>query len=324
MKYFDHRVIKTALGTFIAVSLASLLGLSYGITAGIVAIISIQATKMESLKVALERLIASIVGLFIAVILFYFFGYSPLIFSIFVLIFMPVCLKFNLFQGFLATVVLATHVVAEQNISFKIIFNEVLILVLGALTAIILNLYMPDKSKKVIDVKNNIDLMMKKILNYMGEELITGSIFIDEEKIFKELKKDLDIARDLAFYEYNNSLFYSSRYMIELFNMKRAQYKVLTRMRKHFYRLTVSVEYSGLLADFTKKLGDSIGVENLYKEVLKELETLREKFRNMSLPSTRGEFENRAILYQFLNDVEEFIEIKEDFLKKYTFDGIKK
>ncbi len=324
MKYFDHRVIKTALGTFIAVSLASFLGLSYGITAGIVAIISIQGTKMESLKVALERLIASIVGLFIAVILFYFFGYSPLIFSIFVLIFMPVCLKFNLFQGFLATVVLATHVVAEQNISFKIIFNEVLILVLGALTAIILNLYMPDKSKKVIDVKNNIDLMMKKILNYMGEELITGSIFIDEEKIFKELKKDLDIARDLAFYEYNNSLFYSSRYMIELFNMKRAQYKVLTRMRKHFYRLTVSVEYSGLLADFTKKLGDSIGVENLYKEVLKELETLREKFRNMSLPSTRGEFENRAILYQFLNDVEEFIEIKEDFLKKYTFDGIKK
>ena len=44
----------------------------------------------------------------------------------------------------------------------------------------------------------------------------------------------------------------------------------------------------------------------------------------MPLPQSRGEFENRAVLYQFFNDVEEFLEIKEEFLKRYTLDGKKK
>ena len=141
MSYFDHRVIKTAFGTFLAIYLAQIMGISYGVTAGIVTIISIQTTKKESVKIAIERFIASLVGLFIAAMFFYFWGYTPFVFGLFILIFMPICLKFNLFQGFLVTVVLATHILTERNISLKILTNEILILVLGALIAIVLNLY---------------------------------------------------------------------------------------------------------------------------------------------------------------------------------------
>ena len=147
--YFDHRVIKTALGTFLAMYIAQVLGIKYGVTAGIVAIISIQATKKESVKIALERLAASFVGLILAAGFLHFFGYTPFVFGIFVLFFMPICLKFNLFQGFLATVVLATHILAEKKVSLMILGNEVAILILGAATAIILNLYMPDVTKKL-------------------------------------------------------------------------------------------------------------------------------------------------------------------------------
>lgn len=74
MNYFDHRVIKTALGTFLAIYLAQVMGISYGVTAGIVTIISIQTTKKESVKIAIERFIASLVGLFIAAMFFLFLG----------------------------------------------------------------------------------------------------------------------------------------------------------------------------------------------------------------------------------------------------------
>lgn len=322
--YFDHRVIKTALGTFLAVWIADFLGIKYGVTAGIVAIISIQATKKESFKIALERLIASIVGLFIAAIFFYFFGYTPLIFGIFVLIFMPICLKFNLFQGFLATVVLATHILAEKNITIKILLNEIDILILGAGIAIILNLYMPDVTKKLENSHQEVNNLMKKILNYMGEGLLTGAVFIDEEQTFKDLKSALNVARDLAFKDYNNALFYASRYQIELFNMKREQYKVLVRMRKHFYRFYLSSEHTYIISDFTREVADSIGVDFIYKKALEDLETIKETFRKMPLPQSRGEFENRAVLYQFFNDIEEFLEIKKDFLKRYTLNGEKK
>ncbi len=35
----------------------------------------------------------------------------------------------------------------------------------------------------------------------------------------------------------------------------------------------------------------------------------------MNLPSTREEFENRALLFQFLNDMEEFLITKNEFKK---------
>ncbi|AVQ31129.1 MULTISPECIES: aromatic acid exporter family protein [Fusobacterium] len=324
MSYFDHRVIKTAFGTFLAIYLAQIMGISYGVTAGIVTIISIQTTKKESVKIAVERFIASLIGLFIAAIFFYFFGYTPFVFGLFILIFMPVCLRFNLFQGFLVTVVLATHILTEKNLSLKILSNEILILVLGALIAIILNLYMPDVTKKIKYTQENVDNLMKKILSYMSDELITGAIFIDEDKIFKELRKELDIGRDLAYKDYNNALFYGSRYEIEVFNMKRAQYKILVRMRRHFYKFFISSEHTFIISEFTRKVGSSIGVDKLYLEALAELEALREKFKNMPLPKSRVEFESRAVLLQFFNDIEEFLEVKKDFMKKYTLDGEKK
>lgn len=324
MSYFDHRVIKTAFGTFLAIYLAQIMGISYGVTAGIVTIISIQTTKKESVKIAVERFIASLIGLFIAAIFFYFFGYTPFVFGLFILIFMPVCLRFNLFQGFLVTVVLATHILTEKNLSLKILSNEILILVLGALIAIILNLYMPDVTKKIKYTQENVDNLMKKILSYMSDELITGAIFIDEDKIFKELRKELDIGRDLAYKDYNNALFYGSRYEIEVFNMKRAQYKILVRMRRHFYKFFISSEHTFIISEFTRKVGSSIGVDKFYLEALAELEALREKFKNMPLPKSRVEFESRAVLLQFFNDIEEFLEVKKDFMKKYTLDGEKK
>ena len=324
MSYFDHRVIKTAFGTFLAIYLAQIMGISYGVTAGIVTIISIQTTKKESVKIAVERFIASLIGLFIAAIFFYFFGYTPFVFGLFILIFMPVCLRFNLFQGFLVTVVLATHILTEKNLSLKILSNEILILVLGALIAIILNLYMPDVTKKIKYTQENVDNLMNKILSYMSDELITGAIFIDEDKIFKELRKELDIGRDLAYKDYNNALFYGSRYEIEVFNMKRAQYKILVRMRRHFYKFFISSEHTFIISEFTRKVGSSIGVDKLYLEALAELEALREKFKNMPLPKSRVEFESRAVLLQFFNDIEEFLEVKKDFMKKYTLDGEKK
>ena len=74
----------------------------------------------------------------------------------------------------------------------------------------------------------------------------------------------------------------------------------------------------------SQKRSDSIGVDHIYKKALVDLEKVKETFKKMPLPQSRGEFENRAVLYQFFNDVEEFLEIKEEFLKRYTLDGKKK
>lgn len=317
IKYIDHKVIKTALGTVISIYMAELLGIKFGVTAGIVTIISIQATKKESLKVAMERFFASLVGLFIATTAFYLFGFTPFVFGIFILIFMPICLRLKLFQGFLCTVVLATHILSLQKISFDIVINEIYILLLGVVVALILNMYMPNMSKELKERRKNVDILMKTLINYFGDVLITGSVFVDEETLFKELKKELDEAREIAYQEYNNDLFDSSRRDMEFVQMKRNQYKVLLRMRNHFYRFYISSEHAHIVSDFARKVSDAIGVDKLYQEVLVELDRVREVFKNMPLPQTRVEFESRAMFFQFLNDIEEFLELKKDYMKKW-------
>ncbi len=318
MKYIDHKVIKTSLGAFISIYLAELFGIQFGATAGIVTILSIQATKKESLKIALERILASLIGLFITIVTFEIFGYTPFSLGIFIFIFLPVCIKYKLIQGFLGTVVLSTHILTLQKISFNILLNEIYILLLGMIVALILNIYMPNMSRELKEKRKNIDILMKTLINYFGDVLVTGSVFIDEETLFKELKKELDKAREIAYKEYNNDLFDSSRKDIEFVQMKRNQYKILLRMRNHFYRFYISSAHAHIVSNFARQVSDAIGVDKLYQEVLIELDRIREVFKGMPLPQTRVEFESRAMFFQFLNDIEEFLELKKDYLKKWN------
>ena len=48
---------------------------------------------------------------------------------------------------------------------------------------------------------------------------------------------------------------------------------------------------------------------------------LRRDYEMMELPQSRKEFENRALLFQFLNDLEDFLIIKKEF--KESFQNIK-
>jgi uncharacterized membrane protein YgaE (UPF0421/DUF939 family) len=70
-----------------------------------------------------------------------------------------------------------------------------------------------------------------------------------------------------------------------------------------------------MIANFTLRLSNSIHEYNTAEGLLKRLQDLKDNFKVMELPKTREEFENRAMLYQFLNDLEQFLMIKNDFKK---------
>ncbi|MBC2857328.1 aromatic acid exporter family protein [Cetobacterium sp. 2A] len=316
MKYFDHRVIKTAFGAFIAVFIANHIGLKYGLTTAIVTIISIQASKKESLKIGIERFIACLIGLFISTLIFYIIGYTPIALGIFILVFMPMCLKLDLFQGFLVTVVLSTHILTEKSISLSLLINEVGILTLGIGIALILNLYMPNVIDEIKNTELDIDYFIKTILFDMSNDLKFNFVSVEENNLFQKLKQSIDSGSKLALIDYNNSFWGASTYQLELFNMKRNQYKVLKRMRLHFKRFYITYNQSLLISDFTKHVAETVGQEKLFNSIMIELQLLKNSFKEMELPKTREEFENRASLLQFINDLEEFIEIKAEFLRK--------
>jgi len=58
-KYIEMRTLKTAIGAALAIFIAQLLGLDYGVNTAIVVILSLQNTKRKSLNLAGVRIASS-------------------------------------------------------------------------------------------------------------------------------------------------------------------------------------------------------------------------------------------------------------------------
>lgn len=317
INFLDHKVLKSAAATVISITIAQQLELKYALTAGIIAIISIQGTRKESFKIAFERVIATIIGLLVSDILFYFMGYNYLMLGVFILIFMPLCLRFNLIQGFLVNVVLATHLISEQSSAMPLLINEFGLLLIGLGTALIFNLYMPDLNKELRKISEEMGKSIQNILLDMAQSLKCNCVSVEEKKLFDGLKELGNRARLMAINEFNNSIISSNTMTIDYFNMRYVQYKILKRMRLSFGRLYQVTEHALKISNLMESISYCTFEDDEVQNVLTDIKNCKEDFRNSDLPKTREEFENRAVLYEFLNDLEEFATVVKEFLIKY-------
>ena len=164
MKFIGYRTLKTGIGAAIAMIIAKQLGLEYAASAGIITILSIQNTKKQSIKIAIQRIVSFILALFIASILFKVLGYYALTFGVFLLIFIPLVVRFNLEQGIVVSSVLVTHLLVEKSVGMFWIWNELSLMLVGVGVALLLNLYMPSIEGQIKQDQIYIEEKMKEIL----------------------------------------------------------------------------------------------------------------------------------------------------------------
>lgn len=317
-KIIGVRTIKTGIGSVLAMACADALGLKYMASAGIITILSIQSTKKESVQVALRRITATIVALVLGSLLFTFFSATPLIFGLYVILFIPITVRLKITEGIVPASVLVTHLLGEQMITSGMLINEILLMLVGAGVALLLNLYMPSIEKSLLQDKRAIEEEMYDILIHMSEALENRSLRIDESERFSRLQSRLDIGRNRAHKNANNYLMSERSPYEKYFEMRIGQFQVMQYMFKHFDKFFMTVEQSYLVADLTRQLAESVKGRVLVETLFEMLESLRANFKKSDLPISREEFENRAMLYQFLNDIEQFLDIKKRFKEELT------
>ena len=81
------KVIRIALASLLAILAADVLGLKYSATAGIIALLSIQDTKRETVWGAVRRCISYIAAVGVSWVVFHFFGFHAYSYGVFLLIF---------------------------------------------------------------------------------------------------------------------------------------------------------------------------------------------------------------------------------------------
>ena len=317
MNFIGFRILKTGIGATLAIIIAKELGIEYAISAGIITILSIENTKKQSVQIAFRRIIAFILAIVISSILFKVFGYGEIIFGLFLIIFIPLAVKLNVKEGIVVSSVLITHLMGEKSVSLFWILNEISILLVGVGIALIFNLFMPNIDKQIKEDQKYIEDTMKHIFLHMANAMRGKSLLLEHE-LFNNLEKRIIVARTRAYNNLNNKFFTDTSYYVKYMEMRYKQFEIIKRMKEHFQRFFITYEQTIMISNFTEEVANSIYEENTAEKLLNNLMVLRNNFKTMPLPLTREEFENRAMLFQFLNDMEQLLEVKREFKKNFN------
>ncbi|CAH2213590.1 aromatic acid exporter family protein [Tepidibacter aestuarii] len=315
MKFIGYRTLKTAIGAAISIIISKYIGLEYAVSAGIITILSIQNTKRKSVEIAFQRICACVLALGIAFITFNLFGYREISFSIFLLVFIPFAVKFNIGEGIVVSSVLVTHLLVQKSVETFWLKNELKLMITGAFVALILNLYMPSIEDKIRNDKIYIEEMMKEILHKMSIALKNHTYSFDTDDLFDGLQDRLEEALKRSYINFNNYVFQNEIYYVHYMEMRIKQFETIKRMKEHFQRFFMTYEQAIMISNFTQQVANLLYEDNTAEGLIGELNKLRLVFKQMPLPKDREEFENRAMLFQFLNDMETFLIIKKEFRK---------
>ena len=306
----------------ITLLIGNALGLQYATSASVITILSIQSTKRQSVEIAIKRLIATIIALLLSALIFEGIGFYPLSFGLFLILFIPIASKGNMVEGIVPASVLVTHLLSSENITLSLMLNEIALVVIGVVVALIINLYMPSMEEEIIKCRHDIEENMYDIFNNMTQALRSQSVQL-EDGLYTLLESQIEEGQIKAYRYANNYLFTKQTPFSQYFRMRNKQYQVMLHMKEHFTKFFMTFEQTEIVANFTERVARSIHGEISAQVLLEELEKLRKDFKASTLPRSREEFENRAMLYQFLNDIEHFLVIKRDFRQSLTKEELK-
>ena len=197
-------------------------------------------------------------------------------------------------------------------------------MIIGVGIASIANLYMPSLNQEFEKDKEYIEKSYKIILSKMSKSLLTYTVDRDEEILIRDIENRLNESLDRAYKIYNNNFSEANYYYVDYMNMRKNQFEIIKKLRSHFEKFYMSFEQTHMISKFTKNVSEQIKDRNDCKELLEELNLLKLGFKEMALPKTREEFENRAQLLQFLNDMEDLLIMKRNFILRYNLQDSKK
>ena len=306
---------KISVAEIFAIICAKALKLDFAVSAGIVAILSVQPTKKETLKTALARLLAFAVALVISIILFNLLGFTVPVFFIYLAVFILICQWRGWLSAMAMDSVLISHFLTFGKSDLSEIINEVLLFIIGVAFGILVNIFLHKKTNYIEELKTDTDEKIRLALHRMSLRILNPKLSDYNGDCFISLNQSLFTAKKQAEENYNNQFSKKDTYDSRYLAMRENQTKVLQEMFKCARNITTTPHTAPLLAEFLEKVSQEYHKDNDVSSLLKELAELRTKMKCQPLPVERTEFEDRANLFMLMERLEEFLLIKNQFMK---------
>lgn len=309
------KIIKISLGAVTAAALGYALELQYAVSAGIICLLTIQDTRKETLKITVKRLIAFCGVTALCTVIFGFFGFGFLQLGAVLGLFLIFCGALDMSEAIAMNSVIATHYFASGDVSPAMIGNELALLAAGAGIGVMLNIFMPSNTRKIRLIQQETDEKIKRIIGRMAIYIAaedksdyTGSCFEETDRLLDALKRE-------SVKYIGNSFVSEKDYFYKYVGMRMEQCIILMRIFTDIKRLNTVTSFAEPIAGFLEKMSDEFSEINDAVSLLEDLDGLFSYYSEESLPKSREEFENRALLYHILCDLKNFVALKAEFAK---------
>ena len=319
MNRYLHTTLKMSIASVVTIVIADLIGLEYAITAGILAVLSIQLTRKDSYVLAIKRFLDAILAIGLFTLLFVLFGYSVLVFVLATILFIGVSFAMKIDTGIVPGLVLASHILLSGTYQFETILNSFLLIFVASVVALILNVIYPLNTKNILEnIVDEIDSYIKEDLaqlaTCMSNVPFISSSLASHEFIHKKLENALYKAelndKDMMFDQDHKHMSY--------IHMRQAQMKRIHQIYELMLNIPDHHPHIDKLQVYIRDLQNDISRHDLASMQLIKLDTLLEEFKASTLPKTRIEFETRAVLYQMMFELQAFLEEKIAFHNHYS------
>lgn len=306
--------IKLCVAVILGIWLANLLNLEYQTSAGIVAILTILRTKRETIQTAVGRGLAFCAALLISFVCFYFWGLTIEAFLLFFIIYIFVCHFMNWTYAITLNAVLVSHFVTSGRLDVMAVRNEVLIFLIGVGVGIVMNLHLRKNVHHFEKMKQETDAHIIRILKRMSIRMEDHDMSDYNGQCFHELEEILRETKNMAEFNYNNQFNKYDVFDLEYIAMREKQCTVLYEMYSLIRHLETTPHTTQKVSEFLDRLAHVLDEENDGIELMEKFREMDSYMKAQPLPKERQEFEDRARLFCFMRNMEEFIRIKMEFI----------
>lgn len=310
------RTVKTVIAATLAILIAQALHLEYATAAGVIAILSVGNTKKSTFRSGRNRLLNFLLAMLIAVVLFNTLGHEVLVFGLFLLIFIPFSAACGMSEGIAPNAVLVTHLMLAPTITLAVLINAFLLNLIAISLAFIVNIRMPNFQAELLAREKRVEHHFRdlfKRLSYIFANQTEQVVFLHKvEELEAYILDSLTLSRT----HMDNRFGDSAGHFYDYFSMRATQLEIFHEITENLMQIDMTIEavQFDALAELFKAIGQSYDKNNDGQALMQQLQATLGLYRESELPKTRSEFEVRARLFQILQLVQTFIQIKRDYI----------
>lgn len=319
-KFFRHLrhgisiSIKVGLGSALAILIAQALHLSNATSAGSITLLTLIAgTRKETIRLIFWRMISFLITVSICAILFPAIPQIYLAYALFLFLDVFILEVLGWQSTLSVNAVIGVHFLINRDFSIPFIVDEFLLLLIGTLIAFLLNLIQPVLSERerlynrIRQTEKELEHALHDISSYLRKETPIDYALKDLTVLKDELNENIQLSSTFA----QNSFKEDDKWFLHYFEARLLQCMLLRQLHDHIKAIREIPANGKLVADYIDSLCEVVSMSIPPDEQIKELDVLIEQAGCRCDRSTH--FQNQAMLYHVLLDLQEYLRIKKGF-----------